>query len=43
MKKNIKDIFDNYFDDTVDLKNSGEISADRIIERTKKEFRRKKT
>ena len=40
MKKNIKDIFDNY--DTVDLKNSGEISADRIIERTKKRISEEK-
>ena len=42
MKKNIKDIFDNYFDDTVDLKNSGEISADRIIECTKKRISEEK-
>ena len=35
MKKNIKDIFDSYHDETVDIKTSDTISSDRIIELTK--------
>ena len=35
MKKNIKDIFDNYCDDSVEIKSNTSISASRIAELTK--------
>lgn len=38
MKKNIKDIFDNYVDDTVELKTECSISADRITQLTKRKI-----
>ena len=38
MIKNIKDIFDNYFDDTVELKTENSISSERILELTKRKI-----
>lgn len=38
MKKNMKDIFDNYLDDTVDIKTDISISADKVLELTKQKI-----
>lgn len=38
MKKNMKDIFDNYLDETVDLNTSISISADKVLELTKQKI-----
>lgn len=39
MKKNLKDLFDNYSDETVDIQTSAAISPDRIIALTKKKMK----
>lgn len=38
MKKNMKDIFDNYLDETVDLNTSISISANKVLELTKQKI-----